>query len=439
MNPTTHYFPRDFHGARDLGEDAFFASDRSLTSVLRTIQVCELQPGRRFPMDKDSCGNPITAVIPGFRNRFAASTYEYTNPLQHARKRTRQDRFPDPEIRSWTHNVNYTSIASSSASVLTTIGNTKRLRVSILFGTGTEATRHGVGLFALEAPEPALLIIVEGIEPEYLITFFNPANPGIMTAPPESRELLANNRWGAGINEVIIKNIISHHFGRPVDYDIVVCAAFSTGYLGLYGVISNNLIPIQSLERVIIYDCLYSLLGQPLSYVKRAKPTVEIICYVATGRGGNDYLPQQPERIRNLVLGNIPGWRYIDLISNPAYHTLASSRVIDQARSHENPIITQLPVDFERILNDVTTRLPSRGTVVSDPGIYKKVRGSIPSTKVTLMEFGIANGNRIGLWFGQITTVRQCLGNAELLGWPSPPGEEWHDMILIEFAWEYLI
>jgi hypothetical protein len=35
-------------------------------------------------------------------------------------------------------------------------------------------------------------------------------------------------------------------------------------------------------------------------------------------------------------------------------------------------------------------------------------------------------------------TADRAIGRAQLLGWPAPPGEEWHDMLLIEFAWEYL-
>ncbi len=462
MNPTTHYVRvLDTDNStlalpRDLDKDAYFITDRSATAVTRTVKTCELEPGKKFRLTEDPmfpgrehpppCRNGADVAIPGFLHNFNQIDSVAVNPLQHARALHPRKKKTDPialdrTITGWKHNVEYTSIASRSALVISEPGNTKRLRVSLLFGTGTEATRHGIGFYAVNASEPALLIFITGIEEGYEITFFNPANPGIMTAAPESKELVANNRWGAGITEDTIRYIVALHFGRVVDYDIVICGAFSTGYLGLCGVINNRLFSIQSLERVIIYDCLYTELRQPLSFLKSSRPSIEIICYVAS-IAGNDFIrttDTEPPAFQKLALGNMTGWHYINVFYNNGYHTLASSRVIDQARTPENPIITQLPAEFERLLNDLVSRLPQRGKVVSDPNIYRKVKKSLPSGVVTLNDFWIANGNRVGLWFSSMTIVRQCLCNLELLGWPTPPGDEWHDMILIEFAWEYLL
>jgi hypothetical protein len=43
--------------------------------------------------------------------------------------------------------------------------------------------------------------------------------------------LPANNRWGIGITAAAIEAAIARNYGGVINYDIFVCAAFSTGYL----------------------------------------------------------------------------------------------------------------------------------------------------------------------------------------------------------------
>src|SRR5262249_19874993 len=159
-------------------------------------------------------------------------------------------------------NANYKCFFSSAARAISAEGPTPpRLQVKLLFGTGSEYYRHGVCGAVEDTAEPTLLIVVEGIEPQYEIEFWNPANTA------EKQTLKANNRWGVGITTASIEKAISHHYGHPINYDISVCAAFSTGYLGLQGSITSALFPLDGLARVIIYDCLYGTLKPALDRV----------------------------------------------------------------------------------------------------------------------------------------------------------------------------
>jgi hypothetical protein len=112
--------------------------------------------------------------------------------------------------------------------------------------------------------------------------------------------------------------------------------------------------------------------------------------------------------------------------------------VVDEGRTAGNPIITSLPGAYETALDAVVSKLPARTTVVSDWNVYRHVKGTPPSGAVPLVSVGTGRQAALGAFFQQVGVTRQCIGRGQLLGWAPKPGEEWHDLLLVEFGWEYL-
>jgi hypothetical protein len=418
---------------RVVGEDAFFAGDRSTTPVSHTVKVVEL----------DAVGDdrrdvaPTSVAFAGFRTRYTAGYLSEVNPLPHSRmtwdpvaKRMVIDR----AVVGWTHEVFYRCYFSAAARALSrTAPDQPRLRVTLLFGTGSEGTRHGLYAAVEQAAQPTLLITVRGVEPQYEIDF---TEPGTGHRKPRLR---ANNRWATGITVATIEKVIRQRYGRLINYSVTVCAAFSTGYLGLGACLSRRLVPLDRLERVVLFDCLYGELKQPLDYVRSVKGSVQIICYVVTG-GGNSFVDPDHPSMPTLILGGNPAWHYISLLGNHYYHALSSARVVNEAVTAPE-IIDTLPTTYRSALTAVVGVLPPRNTLISDRALFAKVRGAAPVGAVAFPALlaDKAKERLLNAFFQQVATTRRCLTRAQLLGWPAlPVGEEWHDLLLVEFGWEYL-
>ena len=422
---------------RSLSNDAFFSADRSSTPVSRSAKLIALDAN-----GNDSTRAPATTVsFSGFQNKHAVTRLTAANPLPHARMKDPPPSKPgepkkkgeiDASVAGWKHEVTYTCFFSKAARALTgTAMNQPRLQVKLLFGTGTEYYRHGVCGAVEDSLQPTLLIDIKGIEPSYTIEFWNPANP------TERKTLKANNRWGVGITTEWIERAIAGRYGRVISYDVSICAAFSTGYLGLHGSIMKGLFPLGGLERVIIFDCLYGTLKAAIDKVRASKAGVHIIAYVVT-QGGNSFQDEQPASFATLSLGRIPGWNYINLMGDTGFHAVTSARIVSEGKS--TSILDSLPADFDKALADLTALAPPRNRVVSHEALYRKVKGGLPSDAVTLAAFAAKppNAAAIRAFARHVATTRHCIGRAQLLGWKAPPGEEWHDMLLVEFGWEYL-
>ena len=419
--------------ARNLGADAHFTADRSTTGVTRTANVFKVEDWD-FPNNQPKPGKTgVATSFPGFTSRHAVSRSSVDNPIPHQRKTGGKGSVIDPQVAGWTHAANYTAFFSASAAALSgASADQPRLRVLLLWGTGTEGTRHGVFGAVAGAAEPTLLIIVSGIEPGHTIKFKEPGTGA-------TRDLLANNRWGVGITTASIEGFITQRFGRLVSYDIRVCAAFSTGYLGLQDSVARSLIAVDKLDRVVIFDCLYGSLKTTLDRIKQLKNSTHVVCYVVTG-GGNSFEKDQTPSMATLSLRGNP-WHYIDLIGSPAYHAVASARVVQEGQTAGNPIVDTLVPTHKAALDALVALLPARNTVVSNADVMRRVRGALPSGSTPLATFAAdkKNAAAIGAFFKEVSTTRHHIGRAQLLGWPAPAGEEWHDLLLVEFGWEYLV
>ncbi|WP_433521634.1 hypothetical protein ACQPZ2_30635 [Nocardia pseudovaccinii] len=415
---------------RALDEDAFFTEDRSTTTTARVAFQFDLDA-------KGTRGASRSVAFSGFLNKHNIFTMTRVNPLPHAR-RTDAGAI-DKSIAKWQHEATYKCFLSKAARGINPNGpNQQALRIVVLFGVGSELFRHGICGAVEDSSRPTLLIDVRGIEPQHIIKFHNP------DSPKDSKELAANNRWGVGITETSIQMIVASLYGRLIRYEISICAAFSTGYLGLQDSISKRLFPLDNLERVVLFDCLYGSLKGALERVQAIKGSAQIVAYIVTP-GGNSF-PKGEERFETLTLGKNPRWHYINLyIGTPMgiqYHAIASARLIAEAVSTSPPILDSLPADYLKAFADLSARLPARGQVVSSESIFLKVKGALPSSAQSLEKFSSVAGNKTatGNFYKQVSVTRKCITRAQLLGWNALPlGEEWHDMLLIEFAWEYLI
>jgi len=456
MDPQTRRLDRR---PRRLDTDAFFAADRASASTtpvdLNEIHLKPRDPKvdpTQFAYDvavmafkrDDTASTPVRLQM--FANKHVTRVTGALNPLPHARRLDPPDpAHPerpggiDTSISALRDNATYTSFPSSAARALTPT-STERLKVRLMFGTGSESFRHGLCGAVEGATEPVLLIIISGIEPTHRPTFVDPARPTDRTA---MQTLKANNRWGVGITTNMIETIITSHFGRLLNYDITVLGAFSTGYLGLQESITGRLFPLDKLERVVIYDCLYGTLKPALQRVKAIKGSAHIVAYVVTSGGNSFTVPAgtspSAATFDMLELGGLAIINYINLMGNTLFHSITSARLVSEATDTAAPILTSLPAAYDAALKAFVARLPARNSVVSDGTVFRKVRGALPSGAATLNTFGAdrANTTPMQAFAQEVGLTRRCIGRAQLLGWPAPPGEEWHDMLLIEFAWEY--
>lgn len=422
---------------RSLSNDAFFSAERSGTTVSRSVKLLAVDAS-----GKDSTRVPATTVsFSGFQNKHVVTRLTTANPLPHARMIDPPPAKPgepkkkgeiDSTVAGWKHDATYTCFFSKAARALTGTGaGQPRLQVRLLFGTGTEYYRHGVCGAVEDSVEPTLLIDIKGVEPSHNIEFWNPANPA------QRKTLKANNRWGVGITTEWIEKAIVGRYGRVISYDISVCAAFSTGYLGLHGSIMKGFFSLGGVERVIIFDCLYGTLKPALDKIRASKAGVHIIAYVVT-QGGNSFEEGQPVSFATLSLGRVPGWNYINLMGDTGFHSVTAARIVSEGKA--NAILDSLPADFDKSLTDLTALIPPRNRVVSHEALYRKVKGALPSGAIALGAFVAKPPNAAAIrgFARHVATIRHCIGRAQLLGWNTPPGEEWHDMLLVEFGWEYL-
>jgi hypothetical protein len=156
--------------------------------------------------------------------------------------------------------------------------------------------------------------------------------------------------------------------------------------------------------------------------------------------GGNSFEKNTPASFATLLLGRNPAWNYINLMGSVAFNAVASARLVSEATSVGGRIIDKLPTDYETVHNALVAILPARMTVVSDAAVFRKVKGTLPSGATVLVSFASdkVSTAAIANFFRRVVVTRHCIGRAQLLGWPTPPGEDWHDMLLVEFAWEYL-
>lgn len=302
------------------------------------------------------------------------------------------------------------------------------IRVSILYGVGTEMNRHGLRSAVAARTEPSALILVPGVEPD-------PGQP----------------RWGVGISELDLRRLLETAVGRPVTYQTAVLAAYSTGINGLNQTLLHDLVDVSRTERIVVYDCLYTLSsGATAAALNRAKAraglSLKIIVYKCT-TGGNSLDSGNRLAVVTQNPGLIATAGVIEqLFYNPAYTALITFRSLDGGIA--DGLITLPPGSkLEKAFAAMKGIAPNRGTMVSSVQAWRHVRGGAPPSSATTFEtWANDKTNRPVIrdfmrHIGTKTkadTIRQLIWGNQLPGWPGGDGEENHDLLLPDFAWEYL-
>ncbi|TFW48658.1 hypothetical protein ES895_26945 [Bacillus sp. 007/AIA-02/001] len=302
----------------------------------------------------------------------------------------------------------------------------KPVRVSILYGVGSEMNRLGLRSAMEVRTEPSALVLVPGIEP------MKDGDP----------------RWGIGIDEIDLRNLLETSVGRAVNYQTKVIAAFSTGANGLNQTLLHNLIDISHVERVIFYDCLYEQSsGATADALKAARRRaglgLKVVVYKCT-TGGNSL-----DNAKNLsvVMKNPELFRsegIVNLFYPPGYAALITYRVLESGIA--DGIVT-LGSPLQTAFDEMKRIVPARGQVVSQASTWTYVHGGpLPSNKVLLSTWYKNNAKVINQFSKNMGTkntpgsIRNLIWANRLPGWSGGKydGAENHDLLLPDFGWEYL-
>jgi hypothetical protein len=302
------------------------------------------------------------------------------------------------------------------------------IRVSILYGVGFEMNRHGLRTAVALKTEPSALILVPGVEPIEKM----------------------DSRWGVGISELDVRHLLETAVGRPVSYRISVLAAFSTGINGLNQTLAHDLVDVSRLERIVIYDCLYEQSsGSTATTLSRARSkaglNLKFVVYKCT-TGGNSL-----DKAHNLSVvmknaGLIPSGGVINLFYIPAYTALITFRALSSGVA-DGLVTLTAGSTLETAFNDMAAIAPQRNSVVSSVATWRHVYGSTPPpTTVSFEKWAGDKATQAAVrkWMKELGskkspgTVRDLIWGNQLPGWPGGDGEENHDLLLPDFAWEYL-
>lgn len=313
-----------------------------------------------------------------------------------------------------------------------------KVKISILFGPEGIMNRHGLRFYFENSDR--VLINVDGTE--------------------------ENPKFGVGITEAIVDGLVAKVFGAPVGtvlWELSVMAGYSTGYRGLQSTINNVLVKrhLQSVEKLIYYDCLYSH-DRPngegtlkaMTALLDANPNAKIIIYEVTGEANDkDQIGGTPKKA-----------------DKTTYHTKfpPNANPNDRAKNTVTTVINLKPsINLLKVL--VVARLIHNGIAdehvkeqeirqryknggagdalmnLIDAEIKNRPRGSFASSAAT------ATGGKVDIskWSPAGLTVvqnicelvrRDIIAPRKLMGWGVPGiGDLCHDGHIPEFAWEHLL
>src|SRR5262249_45898831 len=109
----------------------------------------------------------------------------------------------------------------------------RAVRVSVVFGTGSELGRHGLRAF-VDKGSWRMIVNVPGVEPSY--------------------PFASGQRWGIGLNTDYVEALVRACFGRHVDFVVDRLVGFSTGYIGVTGTIRNELLDLRNVDVLAFLD-----------------------------------------------------------------------------------------------------------------------------------------------------------------------------------------
>lgn len=304
----------------------------------------------------------------------------------------------------------------------------KPIKLTLLFAVGTEMNRSGLRTFFKDNTDMAGIILVPGIEP--------------------GSEGSNKGRWGISLTDNDIKALLLNFFFIPAHYEVVILAAYSTGMNGVNQTVLNEILRLDKIKRIIIYDCLYlQSSGKTSDMFKKMKninSNVEIIIYWSSVSSDANSLNASKSQL--LVLndakpvitstGNV-----IKLAGERMYRALVCTRIIQVAEQEGFFVLSS---DRLAAYKAITAILPDRGKVISDENMYKKIYGSLPSGHISLNDWYLLNQKVVDEFYKYLdkrpkgsNSLMEYIVKYKIMGWLGA-GAETHDLLLPEFGWEYL-
>jgi hypothetical protein len=340
--------------------------------------------------------------------------------------------------------------------------DSKELKVTLLFGAGSEggSDMDVAGLrYFLEQVDDRMLINVPGEErPRFDV--------GISGLVDVDR----------GIPENQVERFIDLSQLKGIPYKITTLAAYSTGYGCLNQCVNEKLLPLDDIETIVYYDCLYRAdrprlppgedpptlaagednpgpdeidashpgsaynTRRAIDAVLAANPATAIVAYAATLGGSPRYKHGAPS-----YMVDVP--TLIDLRTPPtdgdvsyaeALYALVLTRCLDYAETEGLISSSDVPEAF----GDLSWHLPKRGTVASSQEMLKAKGAFAPTT--TLIDWGRQYRDLVKAAQKQIDAAIGIIADRELMypggyPWRGNPSGALHHAMLPEFGWEYLV
>lgn len=350
-----------------------------------------------------------------------------------------------------------------------------KIRVTLLFGVGGDLNVLGLRHY-FEQIDDCILLNVPGVEPDSLGKGLPRWNVGVSGLVNADKQIKTNQ----------IGEILAHAKLADVPYTISTLAAYSTGYGGLNQTVNEGLIPLDNIETVVYYDCVYRSDGPapakddlPVQLstneshkgldelnersfgsafnalrardriAKATNHKTKFVAYMATRGGSPQYVAT-----RKYVI-DFPtkiDFRAAALGSRLSYQECLYALFLTRCLSHAVREGQLRLVDVPRPFIHLAGRLPPRGQVASSLNTLVSKGGFTPST--TLLDWGKVNEANVKSAFASVPTAIKLTSPRGLLypmgpigprtmpsSYPSPGNEAGalHMSILSEFGWEYLL
>jgi hypothetical protein len=375
--------------------------------------------------------------------RLEPGTLEVTlsNPLDPTVNRTLK--FPESNIPlpARGHQSLYTAFAPAQLRAdlteLVTQGKKcpRPVRVALFFGTGSELGRHGLRTF-VDRAFWRIIVNVPGVEPGW--------------------DFAAGQRWGIGISDAQIRELVKGIFGREVDFVVDRLLCFSTGYIGATGTIRNQLVNLRNVETFVFFDCNYGELRvkDAIKLLRSATSgRVKVISYASSEAG-------TPSGAARTVPLDVNSGGTAWLFRRPDFQALTHARVLASGINDNTVSWSEIAPSLRPTLSSLFANLPKRGSVVSEPSIHQLMTGRGPVTGSQTLEAWY-RVNRVdadtflrALWnkSGTASELVRLIWKHKLPGWGGgiddavvdkvPAGvftEGVHDFVPFEFAWEVLV
>lgn len=309
------------------------------------------------------------------------------------------------------------------------------VQVTLFFGTGSEMGRHGLRTF-IDRAFWRMIINVPGVEPGY--------------------RYAEGHRWGIGISDAQIRDIVKSCFGSDkVPFVVDRMAAFSTGYIGATGTIRNQLIDLRDVAVYSFFDCNYgeARVNEAIRLLKQeTRNRVRVIAYASSVAG-------TPTAVKHTIPLDISTGGAVWLFGRTDFQILTHARVLASGLADKTVDPSEIDGSIRSQITAFLAGLPARGTVVTDPGIHQLINGRGPASgTVTLDGWYKAHKADADLFFkalwhktGSSPELIRTIWKHQLPGWPGLPnggdadrvpvqsfGEGVHDFVPFEFGWEVL-